>query len=186
MTNLMKIGRLSRALDYLALFGLFCLPIFSTGYWLTGGYPYLTSIGGCKFDIFPSIDLVPPIDTLSPSVRLVGFLIGLIPMSISMAILLFLSKLFKLYQRLSFFTLEHVKYFRKLGYAVLCSQLIMPFYDALMTFTLVFMHSPENRVFVMGISSINLQLITVSFCILLISWIMEMGYKLQQEQAHTV
>lgn len=132
------------------------------------------------------VELVP-VHALHPLARLVGFCIACIPISFSMMIAKLLARLFKLYQQGSFFTMNHVQYFHKLGYILLIGQLVQPIYDALMVFVLLFMQSAgKDRVVTIGFSSLDVQFIFISLGVLVISWIMQEGYRLQEEQTYTV
>lgn len=128
----------------------------------------------------------PVLSPLNPLTKLLGFLVSCIPVGIDMLIFYFLIQLFKLYERGEIFTRNNVKYIRNIGYAMLGSQLIQPIYQALMTFILTMNNPKGHRLISIGFGTTDIMLLLTALIIILISWIMTEGYKLNDEQKYTV
>ncbi len=118
--------------------------------------------------------------------KLVACLVDLIPTSIVVMGFHYLIKLFELYSKTIFFTAANVLYIRKIGFNLLwqfaASILIQPFLSIILTFDApkgghmisIAMGNPEVTVLLTGI------------IVILISWVMEEGCKLEEEKSLTV
>jgi hypothetical protein len=174
------------------------LPLMEIAYWITNGHFIPSPIGvgyadgTPPFDLWKSIDfqMIPPnlpeLASLKPHVKFLGFLINLIPLFFCMMVLYFLIGLFKLYEQMQIFSEKNVSYIRKIGWTILISQMVNPFYQALMTFTLTFNNPVGQRFVALNFSSGHLTAIFTGLLLILISWIMDEGRKLQEEQKYTV
>lgn len=123
---------------------------------------------------------------LSTNERLMGFCLSAIPMMVQLYIVYSLIKLFQLYQNGIIFSLKNVKYIRNIGYALLIGQLINPFYEGLMGLVLTLHNPPGHRFATITLDQTNLGIIFTGLLIILISWIMAEGCKLQEEQQLTI
>lgn len=124
--------------------------------------------------------------TLSPETKFLGFLISLIPTGISMFIFYFLIKLFGLYERGQIFSTPSVKYIRNIGITVLVGELVNPIYLALISAAMTWNNPAGERLSTISISGTNVAMVITAVLIILISWIMAEGHKLQEEQKYTV
>lgn len=115
-----------------------------------------------------------------------GFLIGLLPITIEMLIIYFLIRLFKLYEQGKIFTLLNVKYFRNIGICMLINQGIGFVYDVLITFVLTLHNPPGYHVASFTFNNHDAYNIVTAIMVIVISWIMAEGCKLQDEQQLTV
>lgn len=136
------------------------------------------------------VDFIPKgTEILHPITRtdaFLGFLIGLLPTTIGMIIIYFLIKLFKLYEQGKIFTLSNVEYLRKIGTFMLINEGAGFIYDALITFVLT-MHNPKGHwVSSFTFSNYDLYAIFTAIMVIVISWIMAEGCKLNEEQQLTV
>jgi hypothetical protein len=188
MSREQKIKRLSKILSIATLAVLYLLPVYQAGYWITDGYPFLTFLGFDLSHKISQINLVqiPPLAEMNAHIKLLGFLVDLIPTGIAMISLAYLAKLFRLYEQLSIFSEKSVQCIRYSGYALLINQLIHPIYIGLMTFTLTFSNPPGQRNITISLGSEEIKFIGIALFIILISWIMEIGCNLQEEQANTI
>ncbi|MBS0626092.1 MAG: DUF2975 domain-containing protein [Verrucomicrobia bacterium] len=188
MSRETKIKRLSKTLRIATLATLCLLPLFQAGYWITGGFPLLAKLGFDFTQRFSHIANVsiPPIGQLSDSIKFLGFLVDMIPTAITMASLAFLAKLFRLYENLQIFSEKSVHCIRNAGYALLINQLVHPLYMGLMTLTLTFYNPPGQRTLTIALGSEELKFIGFALFIILISYIMEIGTSLQEEQNNTI
>lgn len=128
---------------------------------------------------------IPVPHPLSGTTRLLGFCISLIPTIIEMLVLYFLIQLFKLYEHGEIFSVTSVNYIRNVGYTLLIGQVINPFYDALLSMALTW-DLPGQRTAIFLLTGKHLGIIFIALMVILISWIMAEGCKLNEEQQLTV
>ncbi len=184
--NEKKIETLSRILKVLFL-GLACaLPIVNAGGWITDGYMFLQP--WIHWEVLPQLSeaSIPAFGQLSVQAKLLGFLISLIPVGFKTAALLFLMKLFGLFEKREFFSKESVLYIRKLGFCLLFGQLVYPFYMGMMTLALTMNNPPGMRNITVGFEGEQASLTIVALIVILVSWIMNEGRKLQEESEATI
>jgi hypothetical protein len=115
-----------------------------------------------------------------------GFLISCIPLSITMLILYYLVKLFKLYEQAQIFTSANVKYIRNIGWIMLLNQIIRPIYEAMFTAALTFQNPHGHRFISISFTNNNLTTLIIALFIILISWVMAEGCKLNDEQKYII
>lgn len=124
--------------------------------------------------------------TLSIGEKSLGCLISAIPMMVKMVILFFLIKLFKLYEKGEIFSLNHVRYIRNIGYALLIGQLIEPFYQFALGIVLTIHNPPHHRFATITLDQTNIGILLTALLVILISWIMAEGCRLREEQQLTI
>lgn len=124
--------------------------------------------------------------TLSIGEKSLGCLVSAIPMMIKMFLLYCLIKLFKLYENGDIFSINHVKYIRNIGYALLIGQLIEPFYQFAMGFVLTMHNPPHHRFAAITLDQTNIGILLTALLVILISWIMAEGCNLREEQQLTI
>lgn len=124
--------------------------------------------------------------TLTVGEKSIGCLVSAIPMMIEMFILYSLIKLFKLYENGEIFSINHVRYIRNIGYALLTGQLIEPFYQFVMGIVLTLNNPPHHRYAAVTLDQTNIGILLTAFLVILISWIMAEGCKLREEQQLTI
>lgn len=124
--------------------------------------------------------------SLSMNEKILGCLISAIPMIVNMFILYSLIKLFKLYEKGEIFSINHVRYIRNIGYALLSGQLIDPFYQFLMGVVLTMHNPPHHRYATITLDQTNIGILLTALLVILISWIMAEGCKLREEQQLTI
>lgn len=127
-----------------------------------------------------------PVVQMTLGTKILGFIVDLIPLTVNLFVLYFLIKLFRLYEQGEIFTLNNVHYIRNTGYALLIGQLINPIYQALLSLILTW-HNPKGMHYIsISLSGTNVGVLLGSLLVILISWIMAEGYKLQEEQQLTI
>jgi len=180
-----KIKRLSSILRYAALVLMCLLPIANAGFWITDGYPFF---GGIEWNMIPKITevAIPAIADMTPTMKFFGFLANLIPTGIAMVALGYLAKLFRLYEELEIFSERSVQCIRHLGYLLLLGQLLHPIYSALITLTVTISNPVGQRLIAIAFGTEEMKIVAIALIVILISWIMDIGRKLQEEQAATV
>lgn len=120
--------------------------------------------------------------SLDMNTRVAGFFLSSIPLLIKLIVLYSLIKLFRLYERHEFFSVKNVIYIRSAGYALLLFEIAKPIIDFLLGFILTSANPPGLRVAMLTISEANIGVILTSLLIILVSWIMSEGCKLNEEQ----
>jgi hypothetical protein len=99
----------------------------------------------------------------------------------------YLIQLFKLYEKGSLFTRQHVHYFKNIGIVLaVYSTLGMMLSDAIFTIAATFDSGPGHRILAIGFGTTNIEVLVIAGLIILTSWIMAEGFKLKQEQELTI
>jgi len=123
---------------------------------------------------------------LSLQIRLLAILASLIPVSVATFGVFTLVKLFKLYEEAIIFTTENVKHFRTLGYVLIYWVFAKMIYITLISAIISFSNPPGQRMLVAQFELPDISALIIGAIVVLISWIMDEGRKLEDEQAHTV
>lgn len=187
MTASNKIKRVSRILRYLTILYLCMGPICTAIYWISGGeYTYpLFNIRLWPDGMFP-VEVVKSLSNLTISTKTLAFLVCLIPNVFSVLALYHLAKLFRLFEGLEFFSQSTVGALRKIGFYLLGGQLTFPLYTALLSLTLTISNPPGQRILAVGFGVVELSWTALAIVLILASWIMDEGRKLQEEQEATI
>lgn len=160
------------------------LPLLTLYGWMHPERPVILLNHIFELDFIPhGYPITHPIST---NTKIIGFLISLIPTSISLLILYYLIKLFRLYEQAIIFSLQNVKTIRNIGYALLCSEIIDPIYQALTSIVMTWPNGPGHRAISISLSGVNIAIVLVAILTILISWIMAEGYRLQEEHQYTI
>lgn len=177
-----KIQRVSLFLRVIFQIAFVVWPILLIMYWSFAQYliPNFMHI----ISLIPSgLEILHPITTTD---AFFGILIGLLPSAIIMTILYFLIKLFKLYEQGKIFTVLNVKYIKNVGITMLIGQVVNFIYEALISFALTFHNPAGHKVAVVTFGNADLYNIFTAIMVIVISWIMAEGCKLQEENQYTV
>lgn len=124
--------------------------------------------------------------TLTVHEKILGCLVSAIPMIVNMFILYSLIKLFNLYKKGEIFSINHVRYIRNIGLALLTGQLIEPVYQFVMGIVLTTNNPPKHHFATISLDQTNIGILLTALLVILISWIMSEGCKLREEQQLTV
>lgn len=181
-----KIQRVSHLFRLLFLAAIIIIPIAEILFWINAPLPIdiMGNTTGIILNFIPSG--IKILHTLTPTEKLFGFLISMIPTVITVMILYFLIKLFGLYEKGEIFSINNVSYIKKIAYALLIGQLLNPIYEGLLSATMT-IHNPHGyRYGIISFSGTNVCVILLALLIILISWIMAEGCKLREEQQLTV
>ncbi|MFA6408802.1 MAG: DUF2975 domain-containing protein [Gammaproteobacteria bacterium] len=176
-----KIQRVSLFLRIIFQIALVIWPILLVTYWSFAEYfiskaDFLSLIPG-------HLEILHPITTAD---AFWGFVIGLLPLVVTMTILYFLTKLFKLYEKGKIFTLSNVKYIKNIGITMLIGQVVHFIYDLLISFALTFHNPAGHKVALFTFGNYDAYNIITAIMVIVISWIMAEGCKLQEESKYTV
>ena len=176
-----RIRRISRILRIVFLVIIVLTPIINALIWYNFERLNLAELSR----VFPSLPLdgITIHTPLPADVRALGFLVAMIPAGIQMTAFYLLFRLFGLYAQGEIFTEGAVGYIRKTGYTLLAAQIIRPLQDALLTLVLTMHNAPGMRTISVGIGSTDLAEILIACLVILVSWIMDEGRKLKEEEA---
>jgi len=123
---------------------------------------------------------------LSLHLRLWGFLASLLPLSAQMYGLLNLKRLFAYYKEGVIFTYGHVECLRNIGRALLFWVVFGMVYKTAYTLLFSLGNPPGQRILEIGFSSTDFTALVIGSIILVISWVMDEGRELHEDQALTV
>lgn len=181
MDNIMKIKKTAGKFRVVFLALMVVSPFVPVIVWMC--YNGLPSV--MKLQMFADLH-VPMTVELSLRTRILAGAASLIPGAVLMAGLLYLVRLFGLYARGMIFTAENVACYRKLGHVILWSMAASIVHSSLMTIVLTLDNPPGQRMISFGISSSEIARLLIGMIVLLVSWIMEAGREIQEEQQLTV
>ncbi|MFA5249870.1 MAG: DUF2975 domain-containing protein [Parachlamydiales bacterium] len=184
-----KIQKVSRIFRYLLLVLCFLLPLLEVSFWATGHGLGLFFPGGQVPSFLPHPQTVWQYGNISVdffkmplSVRLLGFFVSSLVLAVKLLFVYFLIGLFRLYEKLIVFSEKNTCYFKKMGFLLLFSQLLSPFYEALFSLAITSANAKGQRMISISIDEMNFFYAGLGFLIILFSWIMSEGQKLQEEQ----
>lgn len=182
MQRIVKVSCILRFIFWVALV---VLPLFNIISWMM--VPSSIQIGSDNLGMsYSPIPAGLTIEWLTPSIKALAFLVDLIIIVPNMLLLYWLIRLFGNYQQQQIFTLENVKLIRNVGITLIVWQILVPTHQALLSLVLTLHNAPGQHILEASFSSSNLAVILIAVIVILISWVMAVGHKLQQEQDYTV
>lgn len=150
------------------------------------GWIYATNMNTGFFSVIPSYYQGKVFSPFTVDTRIAGFFVSAVPVVFELLVLYYLIRLFRLYQKAQFFTSDNVRYIRNTGYALLLQQIAKPISDFLMGFVLTSSNPPGLHFAVIQMTEKNFGIILIALMIILISWIMAEGCRLQAEQEFVI
>jgi len=129
---------------------------------------------------------LPILEPLRGTQKLCGFVLGLIPLAVHLAVLYYLIRLFSLYEEGKIFFMENVIATKRIGLLLALQQIINPLYEIMITPVLTWYNPVGQRVIEADFSNSNVGLLIMGLMIILVSWIMAEGCKLREEHDLTV
>lgn len=181
-----KIQRVSFLFKILFQTAFILLPIILAFFWYRAPLPLEFFNGSISMSFIPKSILAINHSPFTLNIKILGFLISLIPTAIVEFILWFLIKLFTLYEQAEIFTLQNVKYIRNIGCTLLVGQILDPIYQVLLSATLTWQNTPGQRLATITLGGTDAGIVLVALFTILISWIMAEGCKLREEQKYTI
>jgi hypothetical protein len=178
-----KIKRVSYFFRLLFQTAFIVLPILLALFWIDAPNPIGFPKAGFAISFSEGVDVL---HALSGTTKFYGFLICLIPVGFMEYVFYCLIKLFALYEKAEIFSINNVNYIKKIGQALLFSQLLNPFYDALKTLNLTWGNPHGHRFIAIAFDGTNIGIILMALMTILISWIMAEGCRLREEQQVTI
>jgi len=177
MDNLGRIRSASRAFNALCLALMGLVPLCLAAYWL-----FLNDLPHSMYAPLP----VAPSVSLGPGLRLLGFLATMIPCGVLLYALTRLRRLFALYRKGIIFDRQNVACYRDLGKALLCWSGAAFVQTPLLSMIITLPNPPGTRLLMLGVGSGELDCLFLGGLVLLVSWVMDEGRRLDEEQALTV
>lgn len=177
-----KIQRVSFILRIIFQIAFVLWPIMIISYWVFSQYliPNFTHL----ISLIPAnLEILHPITATD---IFWGITIGILPTTIVMTILYFLIKLFKSYEQGKIFTLQNVKYLKNIGITMLISQIVSFIYDGAISFALTYHNPPGHKIASITFGNYDAYNIVTAIMVIVISWVMAEGCKLQDENQYTV
>ncbi|MGF1689308.1 DUF2975 domain-containing protein [Photobacterium japonica] len=123
---------------------------------------------------------------LSTTTRFFAALGSLLLCSIIMYALTVLIRLFRNYEHNDIFTLDNALSYQKLGKSVFYWVGGSIVYSTYISVVLSFNNPPGERLVVVGFNGVDAATVLLGFIILIIAWVMKEGYRLADEQRHTI
>lgn len=160
------------------------LPIVLAISWIIAPSPLQSPYG--IIQLSSVTQAYPVLHTLSPLTKFYGFLAGMIPTGILMITAFFLIRLFRLFESGKIFTIKNVATIKNIGITLLIGQLLHPVFDALNSLIITWGNPHGHRLIAVSVTGTNIGVLLMAIFVILISWIMAEGYKLNQEQELTI
>jgi len=177
MDNLGRIRSASQAFSTLCLALMGLVPLCLAAYWL-----FLNELPHSMYAPLP----VAPSAELGYGLRLLGFLVTMIPCGVLLYALSRLRRLFALYREGIIFDRRNVACYRDLGKALVCWAGAAFVQTPLLSIVITLPNPPGTRLLMLGVGSGELGFLFLGGLVLLISWVMDEGRRLDEEQALTV
>ncbi len=185
MANIsIKIRKTSAIFRWAFVIFLVLAPLMHIVSWIHPGGTDVSGGFGFFMNALPKgIKIMHPLDFPT---KFYGMLVGAIPLVLIECVLYFLIRLFQLYEQGVIFSIQNVKYFKKIGYCLMTYQLIDIICSGLLSLILTMGNPPGFRTITVNFSGTNLTVLLTAFMIILISWIMMEGCRLHEEQSLTI
>jgi hypothetical protein len=133
---------------------------------------------------------IPSLSEMAGSLKVIGFLDYFTPVIAKVFIYVFLALLFTEYKKGNIFSEKALRLIRNVGCVVLAGTLLSLIYSFIIYYLLPdqfpIMHRKLQGIMIYGPIGYSLRFITAGLFIIFISWIMNMGKKLEDEQKYTV
>ena len=121
------------------------------------------------WSLFVGVDNVPIVVT--PTTRLLGILITLIPASAICYITWLITTLLKNYERFILFTKQNTKIVRKLGFSLYLWMISNIIFKTIISLLLTIHNSPHQKLLFISISGMDIQSFIIASIIVLLSWV---------------
>ncbi len=179
-----KIKRASRVIRIAFQIAFIVLPILLVLFWIYAPNHIVIPGSGVSFSFIPEGTLI--MHALTISNRIWGFLITAISTSVSLLMIYYVIKLFKLYESGTIFSLQNVKCIKRAGGLLMISQVITQLCNTLLTLILTWGNPPHHQMLELTFSGGNIGLVLVGLMVLVVGWVMTEAVKLRHEQELTV
>ena len=176
--NREKIQGASRRLRYLLSVAICLMPVINAIFWLNmNRMPDLVHRKIIPF----AVTMPMPLTSL-----VLGFLVTMLPTGMTMVGAYYLRRLFLLYEQGQIFLLANVRCFKKLSWVLIWSFAVDIVSRSLLSVVLSLPNPSGQRIVTVELSSSDLTVLLIGGILAVISWVMEEGRNLQEEQDLTV
>ncbi|BDM62917.1 membrane protein [Shewanella sp. NFH-SH190041] len=160
-------------------------PVGICAYWLSQGtdYSWLSVFTIAPFQI--PVDQYTSIP-LSAQTKLLAVICSLMLYGILFYAFKQLIQLFSHYEQGEIFTQANTRIYRKLGLTIFYWVIGEIIYNALMSIILTINNPIGERIFSIGISSMNLLTIILGFTVTIIAWVMQEAQQIAEENKYTI
>ena len=121
--------------------------------------------------------------TVDGKIRVLGFMISLLPLSVLLYISTLLIQLFKNYEQTAFFTLGNAKLIRKLGFSLYLWAASNIIFKTLLSLVLTMNNPPHAKLLSINITGMDIQSIVIGSIVILLSWVMIEAQKIAEDNA---
>lgn len=180
MDNLSKIKKISKNFYFLLSILLAVIPLYYVVYWAFINYLPETLITVNT----PSIPLIP--HPLSIQHQLIGFITCLFPLSALIYGLVNIRKLFSFYKQGKIFSFAHVHLFKNTAKALILWVVLSMLYESVKSVLFSLGNPPGARVLNVAFGTAEMTTLVVGGIIFVISWVMDEGRVLTEENALTI
>lgn len=180
MENLPRIQKVSGKFYFFFSMLIVVLPLYHIVFWMFINHLPETLI---NVNIAPT-RLAP--HELSPELRIIGFLASLLPLAAKLYGIINLRRIFAFYKQGIIFSYEQVECFRKSGMALILWMAAGIVYDSVAGVLFTWGNPPGQRILRVGFGSVDITALMVGLIVLVISWVMEEGRKLDEERSLTI
>lgn len=174
MDNIIRIKRVSRRFRWIFSSLVIGIPIFDSLFWLM--YNHLPASGAF---ILTSQQAA----ALDSTTLFLLFVVSLIPVSVATYGMFILSQLFRLYERGIVFSAENVKLYRRLGFVIIGWVVAIFVHIPLSSIIETMNNAPGERNITLGFEIVDSFTILVGMVVIVISWVMDEGRQLEDEQS---
>jgi Protein of unknown function (DUF2975) len=175
-----KINKLSCRFQLLFWMLFFIYPVLVVSTWLGG------SALPSKYLSFARIPVDVELHSLRFMVRFLACLVEMLPTAIVMLGFYYLIQLFKLYAQNTIFGLQNVILIKKIGLTFIGQMIVSIVTQPLLSIILTMDAAPGGHLVAIGFGSDELSHLVIGGIVVLISWIMEEGRKLEEEKSLTI
>ncbi|MCJ2164577.1 MULTISPECIES: DUF2975 domain-containing protein [unclassified Pseudodesulfovibrio] len=186
-----RIQSLSRVIRSILVVVLIASPLIVGLIWLSGGEILMGDAqSGMTFqflgdDLLTDGELALTVP-LPWEARILGLSVTMIPVGIGMIATWWLICLFGCFARGEVFTQSSVSYISRTGWTMVASVVTLPIYQLLLSWVLTMHNQPGERLLSISLDLNDLEKIITAAIIILVSWIMEEGRKLRENDDLTV
>ena len=177
MENTKRIRVISRLGGRICTVLIFFVPIMSALFWVFFNklYPDMNMLG-IEFHLLSMLQ-----QDLSAMARFMGFIVSLLPNIVTIYGIIKLRRLFSLYEKEIIFSKNNVKCFRGMGWALIGLFIANQISDTLLSVVYTF-ENPSGKRIALWLSSGDFTPLVLGMVVLFISWAMDEGRRIKEEQ----
>ena len=175
--NIRHIQKVSQRYVALLNFLAFLVPAFALLFWV-----FFNQLPDWLLSGLPAT----PVQDLTLLQLLLGFAVSLLPVSVAVYGLVILKKLFSLYARAIIFSVENVFIFRRFAQVLFAWVVTTSLFTPLISLVVSYNNPVGQRTLVAELGLFDLFTVIIGGIFLVISWVMNEGHRMDDEQTHTI